>query len=838
MSESAVARRQDGAIGPGAPASAPVAEAPAGAFAGASAGAAAGSKGAFPAQAAAARIGALEADVAALTAALERTRAHVAAVGLAAAARRPLAARLTGASFDTRTQFPVNDLRPDGRPHGWSATGHDPQLLIPVATDAPAVRVRYAARHDAPAAEARWQLFIDYGDGFEEADSVVAPAAGAEVRVDMLVPLRAPARCFRLDPIDQPGDFVIERFEMNPTLALGVRARAGAERIGSALRRKRLVPEATRIVRALAQGDARPLLDVFALPDPTPQDRYLAWMAARAMTPALRAAFEAKAAGFALQPTFSILMPTWEAPLPFLEKAVDSILAQTWPRWELLLVDDGSPSQAALRPELERIAARDARIRLRLLPRNLGISGATNAALAEATGEFVALVDHDDALAPHALHAMAERINCEPDVDWLYSDEDKIDAAGRRFGPFFKPDWSPAFFTSCMYTCHLGVYRRSLVESLGGFRSDYDFAQDYDLALRVASVTDRVAHVADVLYHWRTLPTSTASGAEAKPVAETRARAAVQDYLDRGPWPGEAMAGRQPGMHRVRFAIRGAPLVSLAILSAGRRNLSGDGWFVLDMVRSIRAQTTYAPVEIVIADNGDFDPDLDAALAPLDVRRTTYRAAGRFNLPEKMNHLVEATAGEHVVLLNDDMVVLSPDWVQEMLMWAQQDGVAGVGAMLLFPDARIQHAGVSMLGQGPSHLYYLHHEHEIGHGGMVANPREMAGVTGACMMVRRADYLAVGGFDPAFRINYNDVDFCLRLRERTGGRIIWTPYAVLRHFESVSRETAPPDELNMIRSRWPDVFGSDPYYNIHLSQYANDHSVTVAPRSLAQDYGL
>lgn len=756
-----------------------------------------------------------------------------AALGVA----RMRAALLAGRrGCDTATQIPLRDIAPSGAPHGWRIDGRDPQLLVPALADAPCARIRFRARLDAPVAEGVWQLFMDFGDGFAEADSVWAPVTGDRIEVDMITPLRAAAGPFRLDPLDQPCDMIIDAFEITPLSAARARALMAARRIREAAAQGDLGRHARRITGALLRGRTKPLREVFDPPGLRGAG-YDAWVAARRVTPALRRSFERKAAGFALQPTFSILTPTYDAPLPFLEKAVDSVIAQTWARWELILVDDGSPNQAALRPELERIAAKDPRIRLRLLERNQGIAGATNVALAEATGAFIALMDHDDALAPHALHAMADMINRRPDVDWIYSDEDKIDTEDRRFGPFFKPDWSPAYFLSCMYTCHLGVYRRALVEQVGGFRSAFDFAQDYDLALRVSAATDRVAHVPDILYHWRTLPRSTAGGAEAKPEAERRARAAVQDRLDAGAWPGEALPSGRPGVHRPRFAIRGAPLASLAILSAGKRNLSGDGWFVLDLVRSIRAVTTYRAIEIVIADNGDFEPALTAALAPLGVRQATYRAE-TFNLPDKMNFLVDQTRGDYVVLLNDDMTVVTPEWVEEMLMWAQQPDVAAVGAKLLFPDGKLQHAGVTMLGQGPSHLYYLHPGDEVGHGGCTAVAREMSGVTGACLMTRRADYIAAGGFDPAFRINFNDVDFCLRLRAHTGGRIVWTPWAVLRHYESVSRDPAPPRELPMILDRWRAVFGRDPYYNIHLSQTSNNHDVTRSPRPLEADYGL
>jgi GT2 family glycosyltransferase len=538
-----------------------------------------------------------------------------------------------------------------------------------------------------------------------------------------------------------------------------------------------------------------------------------------------------------LMPRFSIIMPTYNAPLFFLEKAIKSILAQSYQNWELCIVDDGSENKIEIENLVRTLSRENAAIKFSSLPENRGISAASNAALAVASGDFIALVDQDDEIAPHALHAFAAAINQNPNADWLYSDEDKIDEKGNRSGPFFKPDWSPAFFLSCMYTCHLGVYRRKLVDQLKGFRSEFDFAQDYDLALRFASITDKVVHVPDVLYHWRMLPQSTASSADAKPEAEHRARAAVQAFIDRGKYPGLALPALRPGLHRVKYAIQGNPLVSIAIPSAGQRQPSDaqSDWYVLNLVRSILDKSTYKNIEIVVAGNDDFDDELIATLKNMGVVYDSYRSAV-FNLAEKMNFVVSLTSGEYVIILNDDISVISEDWIEEMLMWAQQEDIVGVGAKLLFPNEKIQHAGVLLLGQGPSHPYYLHDKSEVGLVGNAISAHEASAVTGACMMVRRSDYISCGGFDPAFRINYNDVDFCLRLRQQTGGRIIWTPHAQLYHFESVSVEPAPPDELSAINSRWAHLIGSDPYYNRNLSPVSNCYEISPRIRKLSDDY--
>jgi GT2 family glycosyltransferase len=415
----------------------------------------------------------------------------------------------------------------------------------------------------------------------------------------------------------------------------------------------------------------------------------------------------------------------------------------------------------------------------------------------------------------------------------LYSDEDKISMTGVRSGPFFKPDWSPEFMWSCMYTCHLGVYRRALVEAVGRFRSEFDFAQDYDLALRVSARARDVVHVPDILYHWRITPQSTAGGAEAKPTAELAARRAVQASIEAEGLSGRVLDSAYRGMHRVSLDLPGTPLVSIVIPTAARRiNRRKKRWYLLDLLRSM-AGSTYSNVEIVLVHNGDIEPDLQAALAAFKPVYVHYQEKV-FNIAQKMNLGVDAASGAYVLLLNDDMTVIAPNWLEEMLMWFSRPGVAGVGAKLLFPDDTVQHAGVLLLGQGPSHVYYGARRDYPGLVGTNCLVRNYSAVTGACLMARRQDYIDVGGFDPFFRVNYNDIDFCLRLRQR--GRIVYTPYALLHHYESVSRDKAPPAELRQFNERWSHIVGADPAYNRNLSQRSGFMDLSPHPRHLHDDY--
>lgn len=743
--------------------------------------------------------------------------------------------------LETDRLIPIRDVVPGDRRHRWISTGENPQLSVPAKTPCRFVRLRFVAEIEGIDATQgiKFQLFFDKGAGFSKDDSFTVYSLGSDLRIDALVDVGGGAIGFRLEPVDKSCTFEIRAFEMLACTEATMAVIKAAESVARLVRRGELLRHIGLASKAVLNGKFMHALGLIFDSGAAVSNHYVRFIEERRIWPDLREAFEAKAETFKIQPLFSIILPTYNSHSEFLERVIQSVFDQTYPHWELCIADDGSTKVNEIKSVIKKFSDRSNRIKTCFLDKNGGISAASNAALSMATGDFIVHLDHDDEIVPHALHAVAQAINDNPDVDWLYSDEDKIDTSGQRFGPFFKPDWSPAYFLSCMYTCHLGVYRRTIVEQLGGYRSEFDYAQDYDLALRFASITRNVVHIPDVLYSWRTLPESTASGGDAKPSAELKARRAVQAFMDRGKYKGTVTAGPRPGTHRPQFDIVGAPLVSIAIPSAGKR-VERDGratWFVLELVRSIHEKAAYKNFEIVIADNGDFEPELIGELNKFNVTRVHY-AADVFNMSDKMNLVVNATRGEYVILLNDDMTIINEDWIIQMLMWAQQDDVAGVGAKLFFPDGRIQHAGVLMLKQGPSHPYYLHPGSEVG---LVCNaivPHEVSVVTGACMMVRRADYLAVGGFDPAFRINYNDVDFCMRLRETTGKRIIWTPYAQLVHYESVSREAAPEGELAAINARWKSVIGADPFYNRNLSQNSSGYQISPYIRSIIEDYGL
>lgn len=733
---------------------------------------------------------------------------------------------------------PAGHLRADETAGHWRSDGFDCYFYVPQQMPAGLLSIRFTATllDAGQERQDRWRLYFDIGEGFRDEDSIAISVGGDRIEIAAIIDLPAPARAFRIDPSETSCRFALHELALTSLAVEQPCGLAVLRQLRDLYGRGVLGRKLMRAGGMLLRGEWQGLRQRIAAGDGREAAVYANWIRKRTVTEELRQLFVAKAEAFPVKPRFSVIMPTFNSPPAFLAQAIESVLAQTYPDWELLAVDDGSIDPATHRI-IREFAARDPRVRPTFLPVNGGIARASNAALAQANGDYIALLDHDDMLAPHALHVFADAINRDPQADWLYSDEDKIDEAGRRSAPFFKPDWSPAYFLSCMYSCHLGVYRTSLARRLGGFRPEFDFAQDYDLALRFAAVTQQIVHIPDILYHWRTLPQSTASGGEAKPQAELAARRAVQDFVDHGRYRGSVGVGPLPGTHRVHFEIVGEPLVSIAIPTAGYRNAANTGWYVLDLIRSIRERTTYPHVEIVVSENGDLPPELAQALGDLGARLIRYDSE-IFNLSDKMNRLAEAARGEFVILLNDDIRVISRGWIEEMLMWCQQDGISGAGAKLFFPDGRIQHAGVLLLGQGPSHPYYQHHGSEIGQVCSAVVPRDYSAVTGACTMIRRRDFLAVGGYDPAYRINYNDVDFCMRLNSHTGGHFVFTPYAYLEHHESVSRPEPEPSELARFNRQWADFVGHDPFYNSNLSQSSACFALAADPQSLAERYEL
>ena len=559
-------------------------------------------------------------------------------------------------------------------------------------------------------------------------------------------------------------------------------------------------------------------------------ERYERWVTANTPAPADLDRMARDAAALPFQPLISVLTPVYNTEPRWLRACIESVRRQAYPRWELCLCDDAStrPETRAVLREYES----DPRIKVTYLEKNARISEATNAALALASGDFVALLDHDDELTPDALFHVATYLGEHRGADMVYSDEDKLDLAGRRCDPYFKPDWSPEHFLTCMYTCHLMVVRRSVLQAVGGFRRGYEGSQDYDLVLRLMEATDRIHHIPRILYHWRKLPESTASAGQAKPWALDSGRAAVEDYVKRNAIDAEVLPGVAGGLFRVRRAIAGTPLVSLVIPTAGR--LRQDGQRQTDLVaacvRSVIQKTRYPHYELIlVADRAGLQPTTVKALQGSRHRVVTDDAAGPFNFSRKINIGVAHAEGAHVVLFNDDLEVMAPEWLSAMLEYSQQPAIGAVGAKLLYPDGRLQHVGMILGVAGiAAHAWHQHPGSSPGYASGAVSVRNVSAVTAACLMSRRDVFLEVGGFDERFRVDFNDVDYCLRVRQ-AGYRIVFTPYAQLYHHESASFGPRVQDDAGAaeMRRRWGAVLDADPYYNPNLTRDYPDYRIRV-----------
>ncbi len=522
-------------------------------------------------------------------------------------------------------------------------------------------------------------------------------------------------------------------------------------------------------------------------------------------------------------PRFSIVTPVYDPPEAVLRAMLRSVTGQANPDWELCLVDDASPSPHVARV-LAEAADRDPRIRIQRRGANGGIVAASNDGLAMATGEFVVLLDHDDELHPDALTLIGQALDAVPEADYLYSDEDKIDEAGNRSGPFFKPDWSPERFRTQMYTCHVSVLRRTLVEEVGGFDERFEGSQDWDLVLRVTERARQVVHVPHVLYHWRMLATSTAAGGEAaKPYAYDAGTRAIQAHCDRIGFPGTAAhSDEYPGVYHLRPALTERPLVSIVIPTRGstREVRTQETVLVTHCVRSLFADSTYDNFEVVVVADTTMDRAIADELREVGgprLRMVDYDLP--FNFSDKVNVGALKSHGEHLLMLNDDMEVVTPDWIERLLMYSTFPGIGAVGGHLVFGDGRLQHVGVMLRGGLPGHLYRGFSGDYGGYANTVRVANNYSAVTGACLMTPRATFDQVGGLSSQFPLSFNDVDFCLKVRA-IGQRVVYDPDTVLFHFESSSRS---PDvsqwELELLLDRWYHVAQHDPYDNpnFHVS---------------------
>ncbi|SEF19842.1 Glycosyltransferase, GT2 family [Variovorax sp. NFACC28] len=554
------------------------------------------------------------------------------------------------------------------------------------------------------------------------------------------------------------------------------------------------------------------------------------------LTPELREKIAQRVAAMKDRPLISVVMPTYNPKPAWLREAIESVRSQIYPNWELCIADDASPS-AEVREILKSYSESDPRIKVVFRPKNGHISAASNSALELVSGPWVALMDHDDLLPAHALFWVADCISAHPDVKLIYSDEDKVDEGGHRFGPYFKSDWNVDLFRSQNMFSHLGVLSTELMRSVDGFRVGMEGSQDWDLVLRCMERVEpgQIRHIPRVLYHWRVHVESTAKSMNAKPYAAIAGERALNEHFERTGV--RATAEHLDFGYRVHYALPDVlPLVSVIIPTRNALQLTRQ------CVQSILEKTSYSNYEIIIVDNGSDDPDTLAWFKRIAAEKPNVRVLRDdrdFNYAALNNGAVAVAKGELVALVNNDIEVITPDWLSEMVSLALQPGVGAVGARLWFPNRTLQHAGV-ILGVGgiAAHSHRRMPMGREGYAGRAALIQSLSAVTAACLVIRKSHYLEVGGLDEVnLKESFNDIDFCLRLRE-AGLRNVWTPYAELFHHESATRakDVSPQkqaqfqEEAAYMHKRWGDLIQNDPAYSPNLMLAREDFSYAWPPR--------
>ncbi|HEV8073735.1 MAG TPA: glycosyltransferase family 2 protein [Opitutaceae bacterium] len=536
------------------------------------------------------------------------------------------------------------------------------------------------------------------------------------------------------------------------------------------------------------------------------------------------------------RPLISVLMPVYNTPEKWLMRAIGSVRSQIYEQWELCIADDAS-TEPHIRPLLEKAAAEDSRIKVFFRETNGHISAASNSALALARGDFVALLDHDDELRPHALACMAFELDRFPNADLIYSDEDKINEDGFRYGPYFKPDWNPDLFLAQNFICHLSAYRLALVREIGGFRVGYEGSQDWDLAMRVIERIrpSQIRHIPQVLYHWRAIQGSTAIHVSEKNYSVTAAGKVVADHFERVGI--KATVSPTKGHYwRVHYPLPNpAPSVTLIIPTRNRVKL------LRPCVGSILKKTTYPDYKILVVDNNSDEPE---TLAYLDELRQHPRCRvltfpGPFNYSSINNFAVHQANSPLIGLLNNDLEVINGDWLDEMASQALRPEIGCVGAKLYYPDGRIQHAGLILgIGGMAGHAWHGFPRDTHGQGYRALLQQTLSAVTAACLVIRRETYLKVGGLDEEnFKVALNDVDFCLKVRA-AGFRNLFTPFAELYHHESASRGYEDTEEkrqrfsseVERLQRKWGEALFNDPAYNPNLTLDRVDFSLANPPR--------
>ena len=525
---------------------------------------------------------------------------------------------------------------------------------------------------------------------------------------------------------------------------------------------------------------------------------------------------------FAYAPLISIVVPAYRTPETFLRQMIDSVRSQTYGNWELCIAN-GSPEDEKMGEILREYHEKDSRVSFKNLKENLGIAENTNEAFAMAKGEFVGLLDHDDLLAPNALYEIISRLQ-EETVDAVYTDEDKVTTdLTEHFQPHLKPDFNLDLLRSNNYICHFFVVRRTIVEKAGGFRREFDGAQDYDFIFRCVETSRAVAHVPEILYHWRTHKASTADNPASKMYAFEAGRRAIEAHLERTQTPGTVSHTKDYGFYRVQYPVKKQEKISILIPNKDEKES------LKACLESIWQKSTYKNYEIIIIENNSTTEEIFEYYRELESVHENLRVVTwekEFNYSAINNFGARYATGEYLLFLNNDVTVITPDWLEEMLGVCQRKEVGAVGVKLFYPDGTIQHAGcVVGLGGVAGHLFVDMPGDRTGYLHKASLLQDLSAVTAACMMMKKAVFWEAGGFTEKLAVAFNDVDLCLKVREK-GWLIVYDPYVQLYHMESKTRGAEDDKqkvrrfqtEIEYMRSHWLKILkGGDPYYNKNLS---------------------
>lgn len=537
---------------------------------------------------------------------------------------------------------------------------------------------------------------------------------------------------------------------------------------------------------------------------------------------------------FEYSPLISVAVPAYRTPEKFLAQMIDSLLAQTYGNWELCIAN-GSPEDSAMKKVLEEYTKKDSRIRVSELTENKGIAGNTNAALEMAQGEFVGLLDHDDLLAPNALYEIVRALDEDRNLDAVYTDEDKVTTElDEHFQPHLKPDFNLDFLRSNNYICHFFVVRRSIVQKVGGFCQEFDGAQDHDFIFRCIETAEKVGHIPEILYHWRTHKASTADNPASKMYAFDAGKRAIEAHLKRTGTEGIVSHTPDLGFFRVKYPVQGQPLVSVIIPNKDEKET------LKACIDSIREKTEYPNYEIIIVENNSTTDEIFQYYKELsqDSRIRLLRWKKEFNYSAINNYGVRHANGEYLLFLNNDVTVITPGWIKELLGVCQRPEVGAAGVKLIYPDNTIQHAGcVIGLGGIAGHMFVDMPANRTGYLHKASILQDMSAVTAACMMMKRTAFEEAGGFTEKLSVAFNDVDLCLKVR-KNHKLIVYDPYVQLYHMESKTRGAEDnkekvrrfQEEIEYMRCQWIDILKKgDPYYNKNLSLTKWNYSLRPLP---------